>query len=37
MILPGDYTISLGSTQPGTGATTLTAHFTVTGQREILK
>ena len=35
MILPGDYTISLGSTQPGTGATTLTGHFTVTGQREL--
>ena len=37
MILPGEYTISLGSTQPGTGAITLTAHFTVTGQRELLK
>jgi beta-glucosidase len=37
MILPGDYTLSLGSTQPGTGALTLTGHFTVTGQREILK
>jgi len=37
MILPGEYTISLGSTQPGTGAITLTGHFTVTGQRELLK
>jgi beta-glucosidase len=36
-ILPGDYTLSLGSTQPGTGVSTLTGHFTVTGQREILK
>lgn len=33
LILPGDYTISLGSTQPGTGAITLTGHFTVTGQQ----
>ena len=30
IILPGDYTLSLGSTQPGTGAITLTGHFTVT-------
>ncbi len=37
VILPGDYTISLGSTQPGTGAITLTGHFTVTAQRELLK
>jgi beta-glucosidase len=37
MILPGEYTLSLGSTQPGSGAITLTGHFTVTGQREVLK
>src|SRR6185437_10354476 len=37
MILPGEYTLSLGSTQPGAGAITLTGHFTVTGQRELLK
>ena len=36
-ILPGDYSISLGSTQPGAGALTLTGHFTITGQREVLK
>ncbi len=37
VILPGSYTISLGSTQPNTGEITLNGHFTVTGQREILK
>jgi beta-glucosidase len=37
VILPGEYTISLGGAQPGTGAITLTGHFTVTGQRELLK
>jgi beta-glucosidase len=37
MILSGEYTISLGSTQPGAGANTVTAHFTVTGQRELSK
>jgi beta-glucosidase len=37
MILPGDYTISLGSTQPGAGANTVAGHFTVTGRRELSK
>ena len=35
LILPGRYTISLGSTQPGTDALTLTGGFTVTGQHEL--
>jgi beta-glucosidase len=37
VILPGEYTISLGSTQPGAGATTLSGRFTVTDQRELPK
>lgn len=37
LVLPGSYTISLGSTQPGTGAPTLTGRFTVTGQQELPK
>ena len=37
IILPGEYTLSLGSTQPGAGAITLTGHFTVAGQRELVK
>jgi beta-glucosidase len=37
VILPGEYTICLGSTQPGAGVTTLTGDFTVTGQRELPK
>jgi beta-glucosidase len=35
VILPGEYTISLGGAQPGTGAITLTGHFTVTGTRQL--
>ncbi len=35
IILPGEYSVSLGSTQPGKGTSTLIGHFTVTGQREL--
>ncbi|HVG27276.1 MAG TPA: glycoside hydrolase family 3 C-terminal domain-containing protein [Acidobacteriaceae bacterium] len=39
VILPGDYTVALGSTQPGTGASTSnqTGHFTITGQQQLPK
>jgi beta-glucosidase len=37
IILPGDYTLSLGSTQPGASTNTQTAHFTVTGRQELPK
>ena len=37
IIRAGEYTISLGSTQPGESANVLTDHFTVTGERELPK
>ncbi|HEV2575725.1 MAG TPA: glycoside hydrolase family 3 C-terminal domain-containing protein [Acidobacteriaceae bacterium] len=37
VIIPGEYTISLGSTQPVEGVTTLSGHFSVTGQSELPK
>ena len=36
-ILPGDYTLSLGSTQPGESTNTITAHFATTGQQQLPK
>ena len=36
IILPGDYTISLGGSQPGI-TPTLTGYFTVTGQQQLPK
>ncbi len=35
IIVPGEYTISLGSTQPSEGTATLTGHLSVMGQREL--
>jgi beta-glucosidase len=35
IILPGDYALSLGSTQPAAGAPTLDGHFTITGQQQL--
>ena len=35
IILPGEYSVSLGSTQPGEDTSTLTGHFTATGQRDL--
>jgi len=37
IIRPGDYTLSLGSTQPGASASTQTGHFTITGQQQLPK
>jgi beta-glucosidase len=37
VILPGEYTVSLGSTQPYKGTSTLTGRFTVTGSAELPK
>jgi beta-glucosidase len=37
VILPGDYTVSLGSTQPGETAAIQTANFTITGKVELPK
>ena len=36
IILPGDYTVSLGGSQPGI-TPTLTGHFTITGQQQLPK
>ena len=37
VILPGTYTVSLGSTQPGEGVATQTATFAITGHAELPK
>jgi beta-glucosidase len=37
IILPGEYTLSLGSTEPGASASVKTAHFTITGQQQLPK
>jgi beta-glucosidase len=37
IILPGDYTLSLGSTQPGASPNIQTAHFTITGRQQLPK
>jgi beta-glucosidase len=37
VILPGEYTISLGSTQPGASAGNLAGHFTINGHQQLPK
>jgi beta-glucosidase len=37
MILPGDYTVSLGGTQPGDAAPVQTGKFTILGKAELPK
>ena len=37
VILPGEYTVSVGGGQPGTSASTQTATFTITGKKELPK
>jgi beta-glucosidase len=37
MILPGDYTVSLGGAQPGDAASVQTGKFTITGKAELPK
>jgi beta-glucosidase len=37
LILPGDYTLFLGGTQPGASANAQTAHFTITGRQQLPK
>ncbi|HEX4309010.1 MAG TPA: glycoside hydrolase family 3 C-terminal domain-containing protein [Acidobacteriaceae bacterium] len=35
VILPGDYSVSIGSTQPGDSTSSQNAHFTITGQKRL--
>jgi hypothetical protein len=37
VILPGEYTVAVGSTQPGEGSAVQSAKFTVTGRSELPK
>jgi len=37
VIIPGDYTVSLGGAQPGDAASVQTANFTITGRAELPK
>ena len=35
VVIPGEYTVSIGSTQPGTGASVLTGSFKIAGSKEL--